>query len=175
MAELVTACAVGWDDAARFDESARSTVCCGLKDDEPSFFNVRKSFVPSCFNAANSFVLRVVAFNSLTATGSSPGFCSFRRTTVSSGSFCARISASASSAPSSRHQSSATQSGYECLSAASGGVASGSESSSSRSPSVSLRRTAFVNETARSSPAARTSSTDSFTAACTATSEKPSW
>jgi len=34
--------------------------------------------------------------------------------------------------------------------------------------------TAFANDTARSSPAERTSSTDSLTAACTATSEKAS-
>ena len=32
-----------------------------------------------------------------------------------------------------------------------------------------------MNETARSSPAPRTSSTDSLTAACIATSEKASW
>ena len=44
-----------------------------------------------------------------------------------------------------------------------------------RCPPTSRRMTAFVNATARSSRAARTSSTVSLTAACVATSVKPSW
>ena len=44
-------------------------------------------------------------------------------------------------------------------------VASGKSSSSRRIPSARRRRTAFVKATARSRPARRTSSTDSFTAA----------
>ena len=98
-----------------------------------------------------------------------------RRTTRSGGSFCARISARACSGPSVSHQSSATQSGYECLSAAAAGVSSGKASSNGVMPSESLRITAFVNGTARSSRAERTSSTVSLTAACGGTSVKPSW
>ena len=47
------------------------------------------------------------------------------RTAVSGSSFCAAISARASSGPSSRHHVSAIQSGYECRSAASRAVVSG--------------------------------------------------
>ena len=96
-------------------------------------------------------------------------------TTRSGGTFWTRMRASASSEPSSSHQSSATQSGYECFNPAASGVSSVSEASSGAIPSDSRRMTAFVNATARSSCARRTSSTDSFTAACVATSVKPSW
>ncbi len=98
------------------------------------------------------------------------------RTTVGGGSFIASSSASAASRPCSRQKVSAIQSGYECLSAASAGVASPSPASSSGIPSASRRMTAFVNGTARSSPDARTSSTDSFAAACGGTPcMNPTW
>ena len=94
------------------------------------------------------------------------------RTTVSGGSFCAASSARASSAPKSRQNVSATQSGYEWRSAASCGVPSGSVRTSARPPSATRRMTAFVNATARSSPAPRTSSTDSFAAARAGTASR---
>ncbi len=97
------------------------------------------------------------------------------RTTIPGGSFCARISASASSAPSSAHHASATQSGYECRSAASGAVPSGSSASKGRRSRPSRRSTAFVNGTARSSRARRTSTTHTLTPAWSATTEKASW
>ncbi len=75
------------------------------------------------------------------------------------------MSASASSAPKSRVQTSAIQSGYDSFSGP-----SGSASSSPRMPAVRRRMTAFVNGTARSRRARRTSSTDSFAAACGAVS-----
>ena len=87
------------------------------------------------------------------------------RTTVAGATFWARISASAPSAPRSRHHVSATQSGYECATAASSHVESGRASTPLRPSSARRRRTAFANGTARSSPARRTSSTDSLTAA----------
>ena len=87
------------------------------------------------------------------------------RTAVSGSSFCATISPRASFGPSSRHHVSAIQSGYEWRSAASSAVASGRDAQRALAPSASRRRTAFANGTARSRRAARTSSTDSFTAA----------
>ena len=69
------------------------------------------------------------------------------RTSSAGGSFCARISASASSRPKSRSHTSAIQSGYECLSGP-----SGSDATRPRNPFASRRMTAFVNGTARSSP-----------------------
>ena len=83
------------------------------------------------------------------------------RTSSAGGSFCARISSSASSWPKSRSQTSAIQSGYESFSGP-----SGSDATSPLNPWASRRMTAFVNGTARSSPAARTSSTASSVTAC---------
>jgi transcription termination factor NusB len=82
------------------------------------------------------------------------------RTTVSSGSFIARMSSTAPDSPSERTKTSWIQSGYDSFSGP-----SGSDSSSGRIPSARCLITAFVNGTARSSRALRTSSTDSFAAA----------
>ena len=118
--------------------------------------------------------LRTAALRPDLARSSSPGSIrsttraspvATTRTAVSGASFCARISASASSAPHSSHQVSATESGYECLNAASCAVDSGSAATRSRIPSATRRRTAFANPAARLAGEAFTSSTASFTLA----------
>ena len=81
------------------------------------------------------------------------------------------MSSTASASPRSRRQTSQIQSGYECFSGP-----SGSDASRGPTPSATRRSTAFVNGTARSSRARRTSSTDSFTAAyCGTPSRYASW
>ena len=88
------------------------------------------------------------------------------RTAVSGSSFCATISARASSgaelAPPRLGDPVGIRVAERRLVR---GVPSGSDSQSALAPSASRRRTAFVKATARSSRARRTSSTDSFTAA----------
>jgi hypothetical protein len=75
------------------------------------------------------------------------------------------MSATAPSSPSTRTNVPWIQPGYDSFSGP-----SGSESSRGRIPAASRRITAFVKGTARSRPARRTSSTDSFAAACGAVS-----
>ena len=120
--------------------------------------------LPSATSASSTRSTRYAPGTSV-SSAPDPGSPRTSRTTVSSGSFIARMRASAPSSPSTRTKTSWIQSGYDSFSGP-----SGSDSRSGPIPSESRRITAFVNGTARSSRARRTSSTDSLTAACAAVS-----